>query len=209
MKVPATPPDQFTIEPQHLRTYGGVLWRVYRTSGAHAVVWSELRHFGPVPKMRFDPQPPPPATYPNVGVMYTATGAVTALAETYQQRREITRDQGGAAIVAWQPSRVLTLLDLTTNWPVLNGAAASIMMGPKRHTQAWARAIDERHGGEIDGLYSHSAITNQPVIALFSRTERVPAFPTRVRFNALLSDVTADYLIELAVEDLDYKSLRG
>lgn len=207
MKVPATPPDAFDTEPRHLRSYSGLLWRVYRTEGPHAVAWNELRHYGPIRKMRFDPHPPPADYHLDIGVMYAATDALTALGEVYQQRREITRSQGGPALVAWEPSRELVLLDLTTNWPVLNGAAASIMMGPKRYTQAWARAIYERLGGMIDGLWAQSAITNQPSLTLFSRTEVDPAFENRPSFHAPLWDVTADPIVKYAAEELKYKVL--
>lgn len=207
MKVPATPPGSFTVEAADRRVHSGLLWRVYRTEGAHALDWDRLRHHGPVPGQRWDPHPLPRGDHADVGVMYTAVGALTALGEVYQDRRAITRDQGGATLVAWVPSRPLTLLDLTTTWPVRNGASASIMMGPKRHTQAWARAVDQRLGDDVDGLYTLSSITGEPVITLFSRTERFPAFPPRPRFHALLSDAIADPIVQLAVEELGYTSL--
>jgi hypothetical protein len=209
VKVPAHPPARFTIEPKHLRTYSGVLWRVFRTEGPHALAWNELRHFGPLARMRFDPHPLPlPArTHPDVGVMYAATVPVTALGEAYQRRRVIDRSQGGATLAAWVPSREVTLLDLTTNWPVLNGSAAAMMMGSKTNTRAWARAIHERHGAELDGLYHQSSINNQPVVTLFSRTETLPAFPARVRFSARLSDAAADGFVLQAANELSYTSL--
>ncbi|MBC7593061.1 MAG: RES family NAD+ phosphorylase [Kineosporiaceae bacterium] len=205
MKVPATPPSEFTTNPSHLRSFNGRLWRVYRTVGAHAVNWDELRHFGPVAGMRFDPHPLPQSVNPEIGVMYTATDMVTALGEVYQNGREITRAVGGATLVAWDPSRVLTLLDLTTTWPVLNGAAASIMMDDKEHTQAWAHAIHDRARLILDGLYHRSSITNRPMVTLFSRTERHPAFPPRPQFRALLTDSAADPLVSFAAKELSFK----
>ncbi len=139
--------------------------------------------------------------------MYAATDAVTPFGEVYQSLRVISRREGGPAVVAWEPSRELVLLDLTTNWPVLNGASAALMMGEKTHTQTWARAIDFRLGRDFDGLYSLSSITGKPMVTLFSRTERVPAFPARPRFHAMLTDPAADYLVQLAVDDLGYDVL--
>ena len=208
MKVPPTPPAEFILNDlSHVRTFEGSLWRVFRTEGPHAVAWNELRHYGPIANMRFDPQPPPADTYPDIGVMYAATRPYTALGEAYQATRVIDRSMGGATIASWIPSRPLLLLDLTSNWPVLNGAAAAMMMDDKAATQAWARAIYERHGVALDGLYHQSSINNEHLVTLFSRAEKVPAFPARVRFSARLSDTTADEIVAQATKNLGYASL--
>jgi hypothetical protein len=203
----------------HLRLFDAPLWRVFRTEGPHALEWNELRHFGPVPGMRFDPHPaavgaaavrdpdpamPAAAMHPDCGVMYAAAQPVTALAEVYQRTRVIDRGMGGATIVAWQPARALRLLDLTGDWPVLNGAAAALMMAVTPATQVWARAIVERLGDEIDGLYHQSSIDNRPVVTLFSRVERVPAFPPRLSFRARLDDALADEVVLQAAMRLGY-----
>jgi hypothetical protein len=207
VKVPATPPDDFVFELEHIREYQGPLWRVFRTEGPHALEWDQLRHYGPIPDMRFDPQPPPPGEHVENGVMYTATHSYTALGEVYQEDRVIDRAAGGATIASWIPSRVLKLLDLTTNWPVLNGAAASMMMDDKKTTRAWAAAIFDQLGDHIDGLYHQSSINNQPLVTLFSGTEVNSAFPARVNFSALLSDTLADELVKRAKKRLGYTSL--
>lgn len=206
-KLPQTPPLSFTTEARHLRVVGTdeVLWRIYRSVGPHALGWDELRHWGPAPAMRWDPQTPPAAHDPGVGVLYAAGDATTAFGEVYQGPRKINRSEGGATLVGWQPSRELTLLDLTSNWPVRNGASASMMMGEKRSTQAWARQIFNVMGEDIDGLYAQSSITNRPVITLFQRTEILPAFPDRPQFHALLSDVTVESLAEIAAFDLGFE----
>lgn len=207
-KVPARPPQEFVLDPSlHIRTYSSQLWRVFRTEGSHPTEWDGLRHYGPIPNMRFDPHPPPVRTHPGASVMYTATQPYTALGEVYQEDRVIDRAAGGAAIAAWIPARPLELLDLTSNWPVLNGAAASMQMDDKKHTQAWACEIHEQLGGHVDGLYHLSSINNEPLVTLFSRTELFPAFPARVRFSALLSDTTADEIIKSAKKKLGYSSL--
>lgn len=208
MKVPATPPAPLSLDrDHHIKEFQGPLWRIFRTAGAHAVTWDELRHFGPLPDMRFDPHPLPLDHYPDVAVMYTATQSYTAIGEVYQEERMIYRSSGGATIAAWRPARPLELLDLTTNWPVLNGAAASMMMDDKRHTQVWARAIAEQFDSAIDGLYHQSSINNEPLITLFSRTEQLPAFPARPLFHALLSDPAADPIVKRAKKELEYDSV--
>lgn len=220
MKVPAQPPHSFTTEARHLRTLGTdiILWRIYRTAGLHALPWDALRHYGPVRGQRWDPHEPfrgvgvdagiafgPEASVdPDSSVLYAATDPTTAFGEVYQARRIIARSEGGPALVAWQPARPLVFLDLTTNWPVLNGASAAIMMGDKRATQAWARAIHLRLGGRIDGLYAQSSITNEPVVTLFNRAETQPSFPRRPRFHALIADSTADPIVQHASDQLGY-----
>lgn len=205
MKVPPIPPAEFITEDEHLTQYEGPLWRLFRTEGPHALPWNELRHYGPVPNMRFDPHPEPKAIHPNVGVSYTASLPFTAIGEVFQQFRVIDRTSGRPTLTSWFPARPLKLLNLTTNWPVKNGAAAAMMMGSKRNTQAWARAIHEEHGQELDGLFHQSSINNQPLITLFTRSERVPAFPQRVGFSVLLSDTGADEIVDEARRILGYR----
>lgn len=208
MKVPAVPPKVLAYSPRkHLRVYEGPLWRTFRTLGPYALDWDELRHHGPIPNMRFDPHPMPEDDYPDVGVMYTSTTPHTALGEVYQNSRVIDRSAGGVTIASWIPTRPLQLLDLTSNWPVMNGAAASMMMDDKATTQAWARAVFDQFGLDLDGLYHVSSINNEPMITLFSRSKTEPSFPARVSFRALLSDATADEIIRVAKVKLGYKSI--
>ena len=82
-----------------------------------------------------------------------------------------------------------------------------MMMDNKANTRSWARGIDERYGDDLEGRYHPSSINNEPLITLFSRTERVAAFPARVRFSARLRDTTADEIVDLAKEHLSYESL--
>lgn len=134
--------------------------------------------------------------------MYTATTANTAFAEVFQESRMIDRDADGPVIAAWQPSRELQLLDLTSTWPVQNGASASMMMDDKANTQAWAQAIFAQFGGDIDGLYHQSSITNEPMVTLFLRVKVLDAFPKRPRLWVSLADDQANWLVEDAVDYL-------
>lgn len=210
MKVPDQPPATFKTKPAHFKQYGGkpgeALWRIYRTASKYRPAWDDLRTFGPVKGQRFDPHPLPPANYPNSGVLYAATSATTAFAEVYQDTRRIDRDEEAPALVGWEPTRELTLLDLTGNWPVQNKAASAMQMGPKRGTQNWARAIANRL--DVDGLWHLSSINGQPIVSLFERSKRVPSFPTRPDYRVLLADDAANSPINQAREDLEYGVLR-
>lgn len=204
MKVPANPPATFTTEPRHLRPFRERLWRIYRSEGPHALAWDELRHWGPATDMRFDPHPEPSQVHPTIGVMYAAADPITSLAEVFQEGRDITRSVGGATLVGWDPSRELTLLDLTTNWPVKNGAAASMQMDAKHNTHAWAEAIHDHLGADIDGLYHLSSMTGAPIVTLFTRVERDWAFPTRPVFHEPLSDSSLNALMIEATDEIGY-----
>lgn len=178
-KVPAVPPSPLSLDPaRHLRSFDGPLWRLFGTIGAHPQLWDQLRHFGPLNTMRFDPHPAPKQHHPDVGVMYTASRSTTALAEVFQRTRVINRSARGMTLASWRPTRTLTLLDLTSNWPVVNSASAAIMMAAKRNTRAWAHAIHAQFRSTVDGLYHFSSIDSQPMVTLFTRAEdSFPAFP--------------------------------
>ncbi|WP_311245376.1 MULTISPECIES: RES family NAD+ phosphorylase [unclassified Microbacterium] len=180
------------------------LWRIYRSEGEHALGWNQLRHWGPAPDMRYDPHHLPTQDWPDTGVMYTALEPDTAFAEVYQEDRVITLSAGAPRLASWKPSRPLQLLNLTKNWPILNGAASAIMMDDKTHTQEWARVINDQIGNDIDGLFHSSSMLNTPMVTLFSRTERDPAFPKDPSFNRLLSDRAARRYISSAQTTTGY-----
>lgn len=204
-KVPATPPASFTTDPdEHILEYDGPLWRVYKQGGDFPSAWDELRYFGPAKGMRFDPHPLPPQLHTSVGVTYAATKPQTALAESFQALRTIERSRDQVAIASWKPTRPLVLLDLSSTWPVANGASASIQMGPKRHTQTWARAIYDRLGDDIDGLWFLSSVTGEPSLTLFDRTKRQNAWPTRHVDGYLLADAAADVIVYATAKKLNF-----
>ncbi|WP_136054528.1 RES domain-containing protein [Microbacterium sp. K24] len=205
-KVPSPPAVLKLDQARHIVEFQAPLWRVYRTQGGYPQTWDELRHFGPVDNMRFDPHPLPPGIHADSGVLYAATLPHTALGEVYQETRNIQRAFQGNAIVSWTPTRPLVLLDLTSNWPVINGGAASMQMDAKERTCEWARAIDQQFGADIDGLSHRSSINHQPMVTLFARTERIPAFPARPAFHALLIDPSADMIVDRAVQELGFTS---
>ncbi|MFJ4998525.1 RES domain-containing protein [Microbacterium sp. NPDC088619] len=203
-KVPATPPATLTLDAsEHLKTYDGVLWRVFATRGAHPQAWDELRHFGPVETMRFDPHPEPQQHHAKYGVMYTAGRSTTALGEVFQRRRLINRHARGSTLAAWRPTRELKLLDLTSNWPVVNGTTASIQMGPKRYTRTWANAIHDQLGADIDGLYHMSSIDFGPMVTLFTRAE--DSFPLLPLVHTRLDSSSANIYLAKAARKLGYR----
>lgn len=189
---------------RHIRTFQGALWRVYPRSGVHPQAWDSLREFGPIPGMRFDPQPLPIEDHPGIGVMYAALSPVTALAEKYQETRVIDRHMNDNTLVGWSATRELELLDLTSNWPVANGGAAAIQMGDKAHTSTWSQAIYQEFGNSVDGLFHLSSVDGQPAVTLFSRSVTTPSFPTRPRFNNLLADPKCDAIILHTIDELNY-----
>ena len=193
-KVPEPPaPSALMCEPSHIFKFNDVLWRIHRTTGPYALPWNELRHYGPVPGMRFDPHDPPPASQ-TAGVCYTACNLTTCIAEMYQEFRTVNATRGDAHLTSWQPVRDLELLDLTGRWPVLNGASATLMMGWKEISQKWARAI-RIAWPDLDGIYSRSAVTNDPTCVLFTPAKSsFPGSPlqsTALSAPLLFSQVTS------------------
>jgi hypothetical protein len=160
-----------------------VLWRCHRTLGARVVPWNGLRHFGPLPTMRFDPQPPP-AGQSEEGVLYAATDIATALAETFQATRVIDSVGFGPHLTAWEPTRPLQLLDLTGAWALRNGASHALASAPRAVCRAWARAVRETWP-DLDGLWAPSAMTGKPAVVLFSPA--VDSFPTLPSFSRPLA----------------------
>lgn len=208
VKVPQAPPARLIIRPEHRREFQGPLWRVFRTRGAHPSAWNEMRHHGPVSGMRFDPHPPPPGWHADVSVLYAATDAITSIAEVFHPRRKrIDREKDGASLASWTPRRKLMLLDLAGDWPMANGASASIQMGPKTSTQAWARAINEDNGdlgSMLDGLYHLSAITGKPLVTLFHHAEINNAFPPRPAFHGSLAETAVNPFLVILRERLGF-----
>lgn len=152
-----------------------MLWRVHRTTGNHVVAWDRLRYWGPSAAMRFDPHEPP-ARVQDRGVSYTALDVPTALAEVFQHRRVISTRRDAPYLTGWIPSRALTLLDLTGNWPIHAGASHVINTGRRDFCRSWARAIHAAWP-ELDGLRHTSAMTGHDAIALF--TAAADSFPAR------------------------------
>ena len=164
-KVPRTPPTDLVHEPGDILTFRPLLWRIHRTQGSHVLAWNQLRTFGPIPTMRYDPQPEPAGSSME-GVLYTATSLATALAETFQATRVVDSRSFGPRVTAWTPTRALRLLDLTGGWALRNGAAFALATAPKSTCRAWARQI-RATWPDLDGLWTPSTMTGGANVVLW------------------------------------------
>lgn len=187
-KNPRSPRSDLTLPEECVRGYSGPLWRIHTVVGPYRMAWDELRWHGPLRRSRWDPQPGPLAERSSVGVSYTAPAPTTCFAEVFQDDRAITLTSD-LALSGWLPSRELALLDLTggsgsSDWAVQNGASASLPQALRGTCRAWAQAIHEQLGEQIDGLLAPSTVLGDPVIVLFARA--ADAFPAAPSFSRTL-----------------------
>jgi len=162
--------------------------------------WNGLREYGPLPQFRWEPHPPPLQHHPGIGVSYTATNYVRALAKVFQERRAITLT-GQHVLTAWLPSRTLELLDLGGNYgAVHHGASASRPGAPTSTCRNWAASIYAELGTQIDGLYVPSTATGDTVTVLFARA--ATAFPLAPGFSRPLTHVSVEKLALNAADTL-------
>src|SRR5690625_5261096 len=138
-KHPRTPPSLLTREDDDLVTKVGPLWRVHRTQGPNVLPWNVLRQWGPAADCRWEPHREPSAVHPDEGVSYTAVDLATAVVEAFQVTRRIDPHTGRPKATSWTPTRPLRLLNLTDDWFLRNGAAASLLSAPHGTCRAWAR----------------------------------------------------------------------
>jgi len=183
------------------RLAGRPIWRVHRTSGAHVIGWNQLRHYGPLDTMRFDPHDPPPHTQAR-GVSYHALEVPTVLAEVFHQTRVINVSRGDPYLTGWTPTRELVLLDLTGDWPIRNGASYTINTGRKNHCRAWARAVSTAWP-DLDGLWHHSSLTGSAVVTLFNGS--AGAFPASPDFSNPLAHPGLFPVLRAAAARIGYR----
>ncbi|WP_083562261.1 RES family NAD+ phosphorylase [Mycobacterium malmoense] len=198
-KVPRTPPNRLAREPDDVVDYAGILWRVHRSKGEYVRPWNELRTYGPLASMRWDPHPGlSPATHPD-GVLYAATDVATSLAEVYQTTRVIDTRAGAPRLTAWQPTRPLRLLDLSGTWLLRNGASAALLAAPRSICRRWAGAI-YANWPELDGLYAPSTMTGQLSVALWSAA--ADSIPTTPAFSRPLTQPLVWSLAQAAAAEI-------
>lgn len=147
------------------------LVRIFTAHGNHPQQWNSFRYTGPLPHGRFDQQPPgrggAPVTDPANGVLYFGLTVRTSVAEVFQTSSTVDRRTRGPRLVVVRPTRTLRLLDLTGLWPTRVGASQEISSGPKKLTQAWARAIRGAFS-DLDGLWYRSSMdSGDPAICLW------------------------------------------
>jgi hypothetical protein len=162
------------------------LWRIHTTTGPHPADWNDLRRYGPLPQFRWEPHPQPPQEHAGTAVSYTAQDYVTTFAEVFQRDRAIFLSPE-RTLSAWVPERPLALVDLIdSNWALRHRASASLAQAPKNTCRAWAAAIYEQLGEDVDGLLAPSTVvTGKSVVVLFTRAQT--AFPVAPAFSRALS----------------------
>jgi hypothetical protein len=137
------------------------LVRIFTAHGNHPQQWNSFRYTGPLPHGRFDQQRPgkggTPVTDRRNGVVYFGLSVRTSVAEVFQTTSIVDRRTRGPRLVVVRPTRTLRLLDLCGLWPTRVGASQEISSGPKKITQAWARAIRSAFD-DLDGLWYRSSM---------------------------------------------------
>lgn len=200
-KVPRTPPAALRREPSDIVAVQPPLWRIHRTSGSYPLQWDALRAWGPIPSMRFDPQPLPVGEHSD-GVLYAATDFTTALAEVFQTTRCVDIVNSRPCVTVWVPTRPLRLLDLTGSWALRNGGSYALAAAPRSTCRTWARKIRVTWP-DLDGLWTPSTMTGQPIVVLWNPS--VDSFPTSPMFSRPLSEPTiALSIARIASEKLGY-----
>jgi RES domain-containing protein len=168
------------------------------------LAWNQLRTFGPIPTMRYDPHSEPTGMSAE-GVLYTATSLATALAETFQATRVVDSRSFAPQVTAWTPTRDLRLLDLTGIWALRNGAAFSLATAPKSTCRAWARQI-RATWPDLDGLWTPSTMTGGANVVLWNPAQTsLPASPD---FSRPLAEPTVHAICNrIAREEPGYRHL--
>ncbi len=167
---------------------GTFLHRIYRRGSDHPARWREFRHYGPTPA-RFDHHEWDETGGAHVqarGILYLATDIPTALAEVFQERRNVNRARMRPWLVTFKLANDLSLLDLTGTFCVRAGGSMKLVSGPPIFAQNWSRAFYECDE-DIHGLFYPSSLTNRPVIALYERALSVNPFPDMPVFHRGLS----------------------
>jgi hypothetical protein len=114
---------------------------------------------------------------------------LTALAERFQHNREIRRDDpAGPLAYGWQPTRPLSLIDLTGIGAITIGAAHALSGYRKDVCRRWARAL-RAAWPDADGLLYASTMTEQPCTALWAPAR--DSFPSSPRFAMALDTASS------------------
>lgn len=201
-KVPRTPPAALVHDPDDILIVRPLVWRIHRTQGSHVLAWNELRNFGPIQTMHYDPQPEP-AALSTEGVLYAATSLATALAETFQATRVVDSRSFGPQVTSWTPTRELKLLDLTGNWALRNGAAFALATAPKSTCRAWVRQI-RTTWPDIDGLSAPSTMTGGTNLVLWNPART--SLPSAPEFSRPLAEPTLHAtVVRIARRELGYQ----
>jgi hypothetical protein len=151
------------------------LWRIHFTATQFPQAWNGMRAWGPLDSARWDAHPLPAGEHPETGVAYLAFDVTTCLAEVFQATRFVDVHEGAPYITLFRLTRPLRVLDVSGDWLMKAGARASVAMGKKSRTRAWARAVREAWP-DLDGVVSNSAVAGHTSA---SRSGVRPAMPFR------------------------------
>lgn len=196
-KLPNPPADLARIPPDLIHLPAGTeLWRLYKRSGRHPVMWDTFRTFGPVQTARFDHHLPDAHGDPHLqlrGIYYAASEIITCLAEFFQDTRTIDREAEAVTLVGFELRRAVNLLNLTETWPTQAGASMVLSSGPRFRARLWSRAIYETYP-DVQGLYYPSSMhANRPAVAFYERAvpalAPVPVVHRPLNDPALLADL--------------------
>lgn len=199
-KVPRNPPRELFYRPEDVLSVQPTLWRIHRTQGAHVIAWNGFRTFGATPA-RYDPHPEPQGDHPGDGVSYAALDLKTSAAEVYQTRRRIDTTTYAPYVTSWTPTRPLRLLDLTGDWALANGAAASLAQAPRPTCRNWSRTIHQTWP-TLDGLWAPSTMTGNPMVVLYEpAASAMPSFPA---FSEPLSAAVVWSVLARIAADIGY-----
>ena len=181
------PPSEFTVPAiLHTCTAGSKLWRIYYAGGPHPTRWNLFRYYGPTPS-RFDHHTDPPRIQ-SKGILYATSGndaILTALAESFQDKRHIDRRRREPWLVAFDLCADLTLLDVCGLWPVTAGGNMAINSGSREQAREWSKSIYHSYG-TVQGIWYPSSITSFFCAALYERAGS--AIPMNPVLHKPLSD---------------------
>lgn len=210
-KVPRTPPAALDVRLEDIKHWSEPLFRIHRVAGSYPSRWDQFRTFGPVEHCRWDPHPLPRGEHSGYGLLYAASDPDTALAEVFQTHRVI-RLSPQLALTGWEATRPLLLLDLSSNWPLRNGAGRALAAAPRSTCRNWAHGILDhcrgaRHdtAASVDGLVADSILTGAPgrVVVLWEHS--VSAFPAEPTMSMQLDSPALSGVIAQAADRTGYR----
>jgi len=195
--------DVVTVSPDTRLT------RIFTAHGNHPQEWYSFRYAGPLAHGRFDPHTPHQekiTTDGDNGVLYLSLTVRTSVAEVFQTTSTVDRSTRGPRLAVLRPARTLRLLDLTGLWPNRVGTSQEISSGPKKTTQAWARAIRATFG-DLDGVrYRSSMDSGAPAVCLWD-PPAAGALPAEPDVLLSLGHPGLDVPLERVCRELNYDLL--
>lgn len=197
------PPNSFDVDPiVEILPLGCRVWRIYFRSGRHPTAWNTFRRYGPT-SSRFDHHQLPKGTQDR-GILYGAVGpngVRTALAETFQTKRDVDRHHNDPWLAAFDLESDLELLDTRGEWPIRARGNAAINSGARSQSRKWSQAIYNQYT-TVKGISYPSSLNNDHCVALYERADA--ALPLAPSFNRPLSDPALFHPLSDLVDQLNF-----